>query len=186
MEKVRAEERGYKSEGRGIRDTAEGEGEVWRVSQEALGILQSFIQDVGVDPDEEAVHTLSAQLGLPKHTILRFFHSQNHNKDQVQVQNESSLSTYNHNHKDKQRHCSKTSLTQPDKTTGDKDQEKEEEDERRIAELTGKIEKDEESEKMEKMDGENERGLGTDTVNLKELNIGTQTTVTLKQEGQMV
>ncbi|XP_067112406.1 DNA-binding protein SATB1a [Osmerus mordax] len=188
MEKVRAEERGYRSEGRGDNDTGEGEGEVRRVSQEALGILQSFIQDVGVDPDEEAVHTLSAQLGLPKHTILRFFHSQNHNKnqDQVQVQNESSLPTYNHNHKDKQRHFSKTALTQPDKTTGDKDQDKEEEDERRIAELTGKIKKDEESEKMEKMDGENERELGTDTVNLKELNIGTQTTVTLKQEGQMV
>uniref|UniRef100_A0AAQ4P1U3 SATB homeobox 1a n=1 Tax=Gasterosteus aculeatus aculeatus TaxID=481459 RepID=A0AAQ4P1U3_GASAC len=49
-------------------------------SREALGILQSFVQDVGLDPDEEAVHTLSAQLGLPKHTIRRFFNSQDHNR----------------------------------------------------------------------------------------------------------
>uniref|UniRef100_A0A3B3DR10 SATB homeobox 1a n=1 Tax=Oryzias melastigma TaxID=30732 RepID=A0A3B3DR10_ORYME len=43
---------------------------------DALVILQSFIQDVGLNPDEEAVHTLAAQLGLPKHTILNFFNSQ--------------------------------------------------------------------------------------------------------------
>ncbi|KAM9838282.1 DNA-binding protein SATB1a [Aulostomus maculatus] len=47
-----------------------------KLSHEALGILQSFIQDVGLNPDEEAVHTLSAQLGLPKHTIRSFFISQ--------------------------------------------------------------------------------------------------------------
>ncbi|XP_077404048.1 DNA-binding protein SATB1a isoform X2 [Vanacampus margaritifer] len=47
-----------------------------RVSREALGILQSFIQDVGLNPDEEAVHTLSAQLDLPKHIIRSFIHSQ--------------------------------------------------------------------------------------------------------------
>ncbi|XP_024116020.1 DNA-binding protein SATB1a [Oryzias melastigma] len=46
------------------------------VSSDALVILQSFIQDVGLNPDEEAVHTLAAQLGLPKHTILNFFNSQ--------------------------------------------------------------------------------------------------------------
>ncbi|KAL0961841.1 hypothetical protein UPYG_G00332370 [Umbra pygmaea] len=53
------------------------------VSREALAILQSFIQDVGLNPDEEAIHTLSAQLGLPKHTIVNFFHSyiQNHTQD---------------------------------------------------------------------------------------------------------
>lgn len=61
-------------------DEAQGEG--LRVSHEALGILQSFIQDVGLDPDEEAVHTLSAQLGLPIHTIRTFFNSQ----DQEQYQ----------------------------------------------------------------------------------------------------
>ncbi|XP_010891282.2 DNA-binding protein SATB1a isoform X1 [Esox lucius] len=54
----------------------------FRVSREALGILQSFIQDVGLNPDEEAVHTLSAQLGLPKHAILNFFRSYTHNHRQ--------------------------------------------------------------------------------------------------------
>lgn len=43
---------------------------------EALGILQSFIQDVGLYPDQEAIHTLSAQLDLPKHTIIKFFQNQ--------------------------------------------------------------------------------------------------------------
>ncbi|MFT7811418.1 DNA-binding protein SATB1 isoform X1 [Arapaima gigas] len=47
-----------------------------RISLEALGILQSFIQDVGLHPDEEAIHTLSAQLDLPKHTIVKFFQNQ--------------------------------------------------------------------------------------------------------------
>uniref|UniRef100_A0A4W5N090 SATB homeobox 1b n=1 Tax=Hucho hucho TaxID=62062 RepID=A0A4W5N090_9TELE len=47
-----------------------------KISQEALGILQSFIQDVGMYPDEEAIHTLSAQLDLPKLTIIKFFHNQ--------------------------------------------------------------------------------------------------------------
>ncbi|XP_077446363.1 DNA-binding protein SATB1a [Stigmatopora argus] len=46
------------------------------VSHEALGILRSFSQDVGLNPDEEAVHTLSAQLDLPKHIIRGFFDSQ--------------------------------------------------------------------------------------------------------------
>ncbi|KAJ0003605.1 hypothetical protein NQD34_008703 [Periophthalmus magnuspinnatus] len=48
-----------------------------KVSREALGILQSFIQEVGLPPDEEAVCTLSAQLGLPQHAICSFFNSQN-------------------------------------------------------------------------------------------------------------
>ncbi|XP_072316567.1 SATB homeobox 1b isoform X6 [Eucyclogobius newberryi] len=47
-----------------------------KISLEALGILQSFIQDVGLYPDEEAVHTLSAQLDLPKLTIIKFFQNQ--------------------------------------------------------------------------------------------------------------
>ncbi|KAI4831811.1 hypothetical protein KUCAC02_001332, partial [Chaenocephalus aceratus] len=41
-----------------------------RISLEALGTLQSFIGDVGLYPDQEAIHTLSAQLDLPKHTIV--------------------------------------------------------------------------------------------------------------------
>lgn len=61
-------------------DEAQAEG--LSVSHEALGILQSFIQDVGLDPDEEAVHTLSAQLGLPIHTIRTFFNSQDHEQYQ--------------------------------------------------------------------------------------------------------
>lgn len=47
------------------------------VSGDALGILHSFIQEVGLNPDEEAIHTLSAQLGLPKYIIRSFFNSQN-------------------------------------------------------------------------------------------------------------
>lgn len=42
-----------------------------KISLEALGILQSFIHDVGLYPDQEAIHTLSAQLDLPKHTIIQ-------------------------------------------------------------------------------------------------------------------
>lgn len=61
-------------------DEAHGEG--LTVSHEALGILHSFIQDVGLDPDEEAVHTLSAQLGLPIHAIRTFFNSQDHEQYQ--------------------------------------------------------------------------------------------------------
>ncbi|XP_056375914.1 DNA-binding protein SATB1 isoform X1 [Hyla sarda] len=47
-----------------------------KISIEALGILQSFIQDVGLYPDEEAIQTLSAQLDLPKFTIIKFFQNQ--------------------------------------------------------------------------------------------------------------
>ncbi|XP_029567275.1 DNA-binding protein SATB2 isoform X6 [Salmo trutta] len=47
-----------------------------KISLEALGILQSFIQDVGLYPDQESIHTLSAQLDLPKHTIIKFFQNQ--------------------------------------------------------------------------------------------------------------
>ncbi|XP_036000900.1 DNA-binding protein SATB1a [Fundulus heteroclitus] len=57
------------------------QGDRLTVSNDALGILQSFIQDVGLYPDEEAIHTLSAQLGLPKDTIRIFFNS--HDNQQV-------------------------------------------------------------------------------------------------------
>uniref|UniRef100_A0A668A7Y0 SATB homeobox 1a n=1 Tax=Myripristis murdjan TaxID=586833 RepID=A0A668A7Y0_9TELE len=86
-----------------------------RVSREALGILQSFIQDVGLNPDEEAVHTLSAQLGLPKHTILSFFHSQDH-----QSRNEGQHQHHNHNHshtQEDQYGCSDPDLAQAPRTT---------------------------------------------------------------------
>lgn len=65
------------SEGRGLAGgDLEGRSSELQVSREALAILQSFVQDVGLDPDEEAVHTLAAQLGLPKHAIRTFFSSQ--------------------------------------------------------------------------------------------------------------
>ncbi|KAM6945758.1 DNA-binding protein SATB2-like [Aplochiton taeniatus] len=47
-----------------------------RISLESLAILQSFIGDVGLYPDPEAIHTLSAQLDLPKPTIVKFFQNQ--------------------------------------------------------------------------------------------------------------
>lgn len=31
---------------------------------------------MGLYPDQEAIHTLSAQLDLPKHTIIKFFQNQ--------------------------------------------------------------------------------------------------------------
>ncbi len=60
------------SRGGGIKSRTGG----GKISLEALGILQSFIQDVGLYPDEEAIHTLSAQLDLPKLTIIKFFQNQ--------------------------------------------------------------------------------------------------------------
>lgn len=76
-----------------VKGAYEVQGVGLKVSHEALGILQSFIHDVGLNPDEEAVHTLSAQLGLPKHTIRSFFNSQDHRQtqghDQLQIQKHS-------------------------------------------------------------------------------------------------
>lgn len=69
-------------------DGDEVKAEGLKVSHEALGILQSFIQDVGLNPDEEAVHTLSAQLGLPKHIIHSFFNSQDQGQNQEHGQNQ--------------------------------------------------------------------------------------------------
>ncbi|XP_049608110.1 DNA-binding protein SATB2-like isoform X2 [Syngnathus scovelli] len=56
-----------------------GETKNSRISLEALRILQSFIGDVGLYPDQEAIHTLSAQLDLPQHTIVKFFQNQRFN-----------------------------------------------------------------------------------------------------------
>lgn len=44
---------------------------------EAHAILQSFIQEVGLHPDQEAIHTLSAQLGVAKEAVLSFFNGHN-------------------------------------------------------------------------------------------------------------
>ncbi|CDQ93640.1 unnamed protein product [Oncorhynchus mykiss] len=116
--------------GRGQLRTCDGEG--FRVSREAQGILQSFIQDVGLNPDEEAVHTLSAQLGLPKHTILNFFHSQhhsythqNHRQHYSEIQhNQHPSQDHNHRENHNQHHTDQDQLfyngagpTQPKRTT---------------------------------------------------------------------
>ncbi|XP_076006409.1 SATB homeobox 1b isoform X3 [Genypterus blacodes] len=72
-----------------------------KISLEALGILQSFIQDVGLYPDEEAIHTLSAQLDLPKLTIIKFFQNQrfyvNHPAKGPKEPNNSTAATNNTN-----------------------------------------------------------------------------------------
>ncbi|XP_042170816.1 DNA-binding protein SATB2-like isoform X2 [Oncorhynchus tshawytscha] len=74
--------RGHNSDGTGGKDNGSVSGgsrklrSRTRISLEALAILQSFIGDVGLYPDQEAIHTLSAQLDLPKHTLVKFFQNQ--------------------------------------------------------------------------------------------------------------
>lgn len=77
-------------------DEVQGEG--LKMSCEALGILQSFIQDVGLNPDEEAVHTLSAQLDLPKHIIRSFLNSQENGQPQEQDLYLQQIPKYNRGH----------------------------------------------------------------------------------------
>ncbi|MEQ2172857.1 hypothetical protein GOODEAATRI_025616, partial [Goodea atripinnis] len=86
------------------------QGDRLKLSNDALGILQSFIRDVGLYPDEEAIHTLSAQLGLPKDTIQGFFSSQ----DLEQSQDNSQSPMHRH---DNQQVCSNPDLYEPDLTT---------------------------------------------------------------------
>ncbi|XP_023200289.1 DNA-binding protein SATB1-like [Xiphophorus maculatus] len=92
----------------------EVQGDRLTVSNDALGILQSFIQDVGLYPDEEAIHTLSAQLGLPKDTIRIFFSSQ----DLDQSQDNSQSPAHSH---DNQQVCSNPELLMADLTTQEPD-----------------------------------------------------------------
>ncbi|KAG7245075.1 hypothetical protein INR49_023641 [Caranx melampygus] len=133
-------------------DEAQGEG--LRVSHEALGILQSFIQDVGLNPDEEAVHTLSAQLGLPKHIICSFFSSQ----DQGQSQE---LNQYQ-----RQSQSPKLSLIQADLPT-----------EEQQGETDGKMYMEQKGE-----DRRAERDDASKNIALKESEAGTQTLPPLKEE----
>ncbi|XP_041823270.1 DNA-binding protein SATB1a [Melanotaenia boesemani] len=129
------------------------------VSGDALGILQSFIRDVGLNPDEEAIHTLSAQLGLPKHTIRSFFNSQ----DQGQSQNYSQRPINSHNN---QRGCTDPNLSQADVTT----KELEEKD-------------DEMTEKEEKLQEKQISRRETSEITvLKESHVGTQTIPPMKEE----
>lgn len=136
------------------RDLVQGEG--LRLSHEALGILQSFIQDVGLNPDEEAVHTLSAQLGLPKHTIRRFFNSQDHDQHNIQNPKHS---------RDDQPGCTEPILSQTDITT-----EKQE--------LEGDGKTDTGKKEDERQTGNEESEI---TV-LKESDVGTQTIHPMKEE----
>uniref|UniRef100_A0A672GBM8 SATB homeobox 1a n=1 Tax=Salarias fasciatus TaxID=181472 RepID=A0A672GBM8_SALFA len=123
------------------------------VSSDALVILQSFIQDVGLNPDEEAVHTLSAQLGLPKHTIRSFFNSQHHGRSQEYSQSPKRCRN--------QLGCTKPS--QADMTAEMKE------------EGDGKTE----TERREEPTGRNE---ASEITVLKEVNVGTQTFLPMKEE----
>ncbi|KAE8282143.1 DNA-binding protein SATB1 Special AT-rich sequence-binding protein 1 [Larimichthys crocea] len=136
------------------RDLVQGEG--LRLSHEALGILQSFIQDVGLNPDEEAVHTLSAQLGLPKHTIRKFFNSQDHDQHNIQNPKHS---------RDDQPGCTEPILSQTDITT-----------EKQEVEGDGKT--DTGKKEDERQTGNEESEI---TV-LKESDVGTQTIHPMKEE----
>uniref|UniRef100_A0A4W5K2G9 SATB homeobox 1a n=1 Tax=Hucho hucho TaxID=62062 RepID=A0A4W5K2G9_9TELE len=151
-------------------------GEGFRVSREAQGILQSFIQDVGLNPDEEAVHTLSAQLGLPKHTILSFFHChhhsythQNHRQDYSEIHH-NQLPSQNHKDQDLL-FCIGAGPTQPDRTTGEKE-------EGGTVYHAGQIDGEEEKD----MEGEEE----IEWEGGRELDVSTQTNavITLKEEEQ--
>ncbi|KAM3858418.1 DNA-binding protein SATB1-like [Diretmus argenteus] len=142
----------------GIGGDDEVRGGGFRVSREALGILQSFIQDVGLNPDEEAVHTLSAQLGLPKHTILSFFHSQDRGLSQAGNQ----LPHHNHNCNQHHNH-SHDNRSEPNLVQADRTDEVETED------------GEEEERNMETNEG-------SEIATLKELDVGTQTIPTMKEE----
>ncbi|XP_074469827.1 DNA-binding protein SATB1a [Sebastes fasciatus] len=139
-----------------VKGADEVQGEGLRVSHEALGILQSFIQDVGLNPDEEAVHTLSAQLGLPKHTIRRFFNSQDHQHDSQSPKPS----------RDEQHGCTDPNLSQTDITV----EEQEEEDD-------GRTETEQKEVVEEKQTGGNE-----EITVFEESEVGTQTIIPMKEE----
>uniref|UniRef100_A0A3Q0QXF6 SATB homeobox 1a n=1 Tax=Amphilophus citrinellus TaxID=61819 RepID=A0A3Q0QXF6_AMPCI len=134
----------------------EVQGQGLNVSGDALGILQSFVKDVGLNPDEEAVHTLSAQLGLPKHTIRNFFNSQ----DQGQSQDHSPRHSRDH-----ERGYTDPNLLQIDVTAQQLEEEGDgkTETEQKEKNLTGRIETSE-------------------VTVLKELDVGTQTVPSMKEE----
>ncbi|XP_049891082.1 DNA-binding protein SATB1a [Epinephelus moara] len=137
----------------------EVQGEGLRVSHEALGILQSFIQDVGLNPDEEAIHTLSAQLGLPKHTIRRFFNSQDHDRHQHESQSPKQSRDDQHGH---------THLSLKDITA-----------EAREEEGDGRTETEQKEVEEEKQTGRSE---ASEITVLKESDVGTQTINAMKEE----
>uniref|UniRef100_A0A7N8YEG6 SATB homeobox 1a n=1 Tax=Mastacembelus armatus TaxID=205130 RepID=A0A7N8YEG6_9TELE len=141
-------------------------GEGLKVSHEALGILQSFIQDVGLNPDEEAIHTLSAQLGLPKHIICKFFNSQDQGQDEEynQFQHQRQRPKYS---KDSQHGCPTPNLFEADMST-------EEHEEQSDANT------DTEQKQEEQM--QNRRNEASEIAVLKESDAGTQTVPPMKEE----
>ncbi|KAM7373019.1 hypothetical protein PAMP_007903 [Pampus punctatissimus] len=142
-----------------VEDGDQVQGEELKVSHEALGILQSFIQDVGLNPDEEAVHTLSAQLGLPKHTIRSFFNSQEHGQGQNQHQHQSQIQEHR---QENQHGCTDPNRSQGIRTT------------------------EEYEEKGDANTEENEEETNRNDVRkitiLKELDVSTQTISPMKEE----
>ncbi|AWP21836.1 putative DNA-binding protein SATB1 [Scophthalmus maximus] len=140
-----------------------------RLSCEALGILQCFIQDVGLNPDEEAVHTLSAQLGLPKHIIRSFFNSQDQGQGYAHDQHRHQSPSPSPKHsRDNQHCCPDTHLFQANRSTEEQEGGNE-----------GQTETEQKEE--EKQTGRNEKS-GKSA--LKELDAGTQTIPALKEEWQ--
>ncbi|KAM7384059.1 hypothetical protein PAMA_011418 [Pampus argenteus] len=142
-----------------VEDGDQVQGEELKVSHEALGILQSFIQDVGLNPDEEAVHTLSAQLGLPKHTIRSFFYSQEHGQGQNQHQHQSQIQEHG---QEDQHGCTDPNQSQGIRTT-------EEHEEKCDA-------------KTEENEEETNRNDVSKITTLKELDVSTQTISPMKEE----
>ncbi|XP_042290865.1 DNA-binding protein SATB1a [Thunnus maccoyii] len=136
-----------------------------KVSHEALGILQSFIQDVGLNPDEEAVHTLSAQLGLPKHTIRSFFNSQEHGQGRDQHQHQSQIQKHK---RENQHGCTDPNQSQAVRTTEEQEEEGD-----------TKAETEEKEEEEEEETGRND--VSEITI-LKELDVSTQTIPPMKEE----
>lgn len=151
-----------------------------RVSREALGILQSFVQDVGLHPDEEALHTLSAQLDLPKQAILSFFHSHDH-----RPQGQHSLHTpHCHNHHHPHPHHQLPDDLHLGLGTGSERAQAartvEEPEVRRVEGDLYQVVKTEDSKQAKVIENEGKHGL---TVS-DEMNIGTQTSGVVKQEQQ--
>ncbi|XP_030002535.1 DNA-binding protein SATB1a isoform X2 [Sphaeramia orbicularis] len=143
-----------------------------KVSHEAMGILQSFIQDVGLNPDEEAIYTLSAQLGLPKQIIRSFFNSQDHGQKQEQDKHWYHSQTRKHSHINVE-----TNTSQVERTTEDKEEEEDEEEEEEGGGPQGNTETEQKQEERQIQKDDT-----SEMIILKELDVGTQTIQPLKEE----
>lgn len=149
-----------KEAGGGDEDGREG----LTVSREALVILQSFIQDVGLNPDEEAVHTLSAQLGLPKHIIRSFFRSQGRGQSQNHQHQHRDHSQGQNDRGDNRGDCPDPNPRQAERTA----------EKREEGSATETQKKTEES--------QNDRKDRNEITIVRELDVGTQTFPAMKEE----